>query len=284
MLRFLAQGVALAWVARAAPTARPTPLPTVFPTTPTARPTTAPSYQPSFTCTYELTNSNYAQSAIYACPTVMYLCPGDTVNIGKCDPTDTTACYGDQYFILSKWNPADNLYNNIVKYNDACDYKVGRYTKYLSCAVINYQVPLTDACAKYGVTLACGGTGTCGGIVPISMPGTPSAPPSALPTVAPSKKKSILDRNSFGKEAFAGEYEFIIFVIILGVFVFLVATFLLCLRFNSSFNHWFWSFEFFTKSFLGHEPVPDQGLLKEVSANKLLPSSSYYPLFSSPSS
>lgn len=194
----------------------------------------------------------------------MLLCPGDTVTIGKCDPNDKVACYGDQYFILAKYNSADQLYNNIVQYNDNCQYQDGRKIREISCSVISYTVPQTESCARYGLTLACAGSANCGGVVPISMPGTPSAAPVGQPTLAPVKKRSIVGRDSFGAEKFAGEYEFIVFVIALAVFLFLSGTFALCLRFNPRFNHWFWSLEFFTKSFLGHQPVADQSDLKQV--------------------
>ena len=238
--------------ADAAPTLRPTVLPTAGPTYPTALPTRAPTYMASFTCSYSLTNSDYGRKAIYdGCPQILLLCPGDTVNIGSCDASNKAACVGDQYFMLQK-EPYGN--NNIAAFNDDCAYLDGRVKKTSKCSFISYTVPTTDLiCSHYGLVLACGGTGTCGGDVLVSMPGTPSLAPTAVPTLAPVRRSRTSPFGIVGEGSFKGEVEFIGFVIALVVCIFLVTTFVLCLRLNPRFNSWFWSLEFFSKSFLGHQ-------------------------------
>lgn len=222
--------------------------PTPTPSAPSPKPTRSPTYQMSFSCSYRsggISNSNYGKTNADACTQAIWACPGDTFTVGKCDPSDTNSCYGDQYLVVQASPYGDS---NIVAYNDNCKYTIGRNTYESKCAQVTYTVPTTDPCLHYGVVLACG-SGTCGGNVPIYMPGNPTLPPTIVPSYAPSRASKMF--GFFDSDAPGAEGGIAFGFAMLALFG-SVAIFVGCLRFNTSFNHWFWSLEFLPKQFLGH--------------------------------
>lgn len=238
------------------PTALPTSAPTILPT---KKPTSSPSHMPSFTCSYPtsgVSNSQSATVAIAQCSQTAYLCPGDTITVGECGPAGTSLttdrCVGRQYFVLESY-PYGN--DNTVAFDQECLYSTNTRNSLLStCAVMTYTIPYGVQCMSYGIILGCVGTATCGGVnIPVTMPG-PTAAPTASPTQAPFiKQKGISD--AFGSGLLPGGPEAIVFAIVVGSLLASTAVFMLCLRFNAPFSRWFWSLEFMSKSFLGHQPL-----------------------------
>jgi len=256
-------GVAAALVAAASmgmvsaipPTAVPTSAPTILPT---KKPTNSPTYMSSFTCSYPtagVTNSQSATKNIAQCSQTPYLCPGDTITIGECGATGssltTDRCVGKQYFVLQSY-PYGNQHN--VAYDQECLYSTNGHNSLLStCAVLTYTVPYDQQCGSFLIILGCVGTDTCGGVnIPVIMPG-PTAEPTIYPTQAPFKKGGI--SAAFGSGLLPGGPEAIVFAIVVGSLLVSMAGFMACLRFNAPFSRWFWSLEFISKTFLGHQPL-----------------------------